>query len=52
MITFQKAKKILIKGERKYTDEEVKHITETLEMMVELQIETEKYRASKKKVQD
>ncbi len=52
MISLRQAKKILNKGERKYTDEEVKHITETLEMMAELQIETEKYRASKGKVQD
>lgn len=52
MITFQKAKKILNKGGRKYTDEEVKQISETLEMMARLQIETENYRASKEKVQD
>ena len=44
MISFTKAKKILNKGERKYTDEEVKEILRTLSIMAELQIETEIYR--------
>lgn len=44
MISLTEAKKILNKGERKYTDEEVKEIIRTLSIMAELQIETEKYR--------
>lgn len=52
MISLEKSKKILNKGVHKYTDEEVKQISETLEMMARLQIETENYRASKEKVQD
>ena len=44
MISLTEAKKILNKGERKYTDEEVKEITEYLYKMAELQIETEKYK--------
>ena len=43
MISLTEAKKILNKGERKYTDEEVKEILRTLATMAELQIETEKY---------
>lgn len=42
MISFTEAKKILNKGERKYTDEEVKEIRDYLYKMAELQIETEK----------
>ena len=49
MISLEKSKKILNKGERKYTDEEVKEIRDTLEMMARLQIETENYRANKEK---
>lgn len=44
MISLTEAKKILNKGERKYTDEEVKEILRTLSIMAELQIETEKYK--------
>ena len=43
MISLTEAKKILNKGERKYTDEEVKEILRTLSIMAELQIESEKY---------
>jgi len=43
MISLTEAKKILNKGERKYTEEEVKEILRTLATMAELQIETEKY---------
>jgi hypothetical protein len=43
MIRLTEAKKILNKGERKYTEEEVKEILRTLATMAELQIETEKY---------
>ncbi len=42
MISLTEAKKILNKGERKYTDEEVKEILRTLSIMAELQIEMEK----------
>ena len=49
MISLEKSKKILNKGERKYTDEEVKEIRDTLEIMARLQIETENYRANKEK---
>jgi hypothetical protein len=43
MISLTESKKILNKGERKYTDEEVKEIRDYLYKMAELQIETEKY---------
>lgn len=43
MISLTEAKKILNKGERKYTDDDVKEILRTLSNMAELQIETEKY---------
>lgn len=42
-------KKILNKGERKYTDEEVKQLRDTLSYMAELQIETEKWRELREK---
>jgi hypothetical protein len=41
------AKKILNKGERKYTEAEVKEILRTLSIVAELQIETEKYKAER-----
>lgn len=43
MISLTEAKKILNKGERKYTDEEVNEILRTLSFMAEMQIETDKY---------
>lgn len=43
MISLTQAKKILNKGEKKYTDEEVKETLRTFSIMAELQIETEKY---------
>lgn len=47
MISLTEAKKILNKGERKYTDAEVKEILRTLSIVAELQIETEKYKAER-----
>ena len=49
MLSLKESKKILNAGDRKYTDEEVKEIRDTLEMMARLQIETENYRANKEK---
>ena len=49
MLSIEKSKKILNKGERQYTDEEVKQVRDTLSLMAELQIETEKWREQRDK---
>lgn len=49
MISIEHCKKILNKGKRKYTDEEVKQIREFLFLLAELQLENEKYMINKQK---
>ena len=47
MISIEECKKILNKGKRKYTNEEVKQIREYLHFLAELQLENEKYMMNK-----
>lgn len=49
MISIEHCKKILNKGKRKYTDEEVKQIREFLFLLAELQLENEEYMINKQK---
>lgn len=46
MISIEECKKILNKGKRKYTNEEVKQIREFLFFLAELQLEQESYESS------
>lgn len=49
MISIEHCKKILNKGKRKYTDEEVKQIREFLFLLAELQLENEEYMINKQR---
>lgn len=49
MLSIEHCKKILNKGKRKYTDEEVKQIREFLFLLAELQLENEEYMINKQR---
>lgn len=49
MISIEHCKKILNKGKRKYTNEEVKQIREFLFLLAELQLENEEYMINKQR---
>lgn len=49
MLSIEYCKKILNKGKRKYTDEEVKQIREFLFLLAELQLENDIYMINKQK---